>query len=270
MHRSGDGGLAMRRAVWIILLLVFVTACQAPKADPKAEATARAIYDDLRLGQDESLQGLLPPRLRNASALAGILRLRQAIPTEAPKSSKVVAWQRAEAAGGVPVESIAIEYDYPGKATLLGVVLVQPPGGGAWEVTTLQIHGATDAELNRNGLNMSGKSPIQLGFLAYAIAAPLLMVFAMIKVAATPNLRFKWLWVVVSFIGIFSLHMNWTSGTLTIDWLSVQVVGAYASSSISRFDPWTIDATLPIGALLILGGLWANPQRAKRPPQVQG
>jgi hypothetical protein len=33
---------------------------------------------------------------------------------------------------------------------------------------------------------------------------------------------------------------------------------------LSAFSPWVLTATLPVGAVLILTGLWANPRRARR------
>jgi len=267
MGPVGDGGLAMSRTVWIIslLLLLFAGGCQALKPDPAAEATTRAIYDDLRHGQNESLQSRLPPKLRNPLALSQILRLRSAIPPGEPRSSRVVASGRAAQNDGSAFETVSIEYEYPGQATLLSVVLTQAPGKGDWQAVKVDLHAATDAELARNGFGLADKSPVQLGFLAYAILSPLMMLFAVIKVAATPNLRNKWLWVVASVIGVFGLRMDWATGVLAINWVSVQVIGAYVGSGPSRFDPWTIAATFPIGALLILGGLWANPRLPRRP-----
>ena len=261
----------MRRVVWVALLLVFAAACQLTKPDPAAETTARAFYDDLRHGSYESLQARFPARLRNPAALAEILRLKVLIPAGEPRASRVVAWNRSEIPGQGPSESIAVEYDYPGRSTLLSLVLAHPIGqSSGWEVATVKLNAATDAQLERNGFGLGGKSAAQLGFLAYVIAAPLTMLFAMIKVAATPGLKNRWLWIALSSVGVMALRMDWASGVLNIDWFSVQVGGAYIGSGPSRFDPWVLAATFPIGALLILGGIWASPRLNRTPPADRG
>ncbi|HEY3951381.1 hypothetical protein [Phenylobacterium sp.] len=255
----------MRRAALVILLLLTAVGCQLAKPDPAAETTARALYDDLRLGHDESLLGRLPAQLRTPPALAQILRLRALIPPGEPTGSRVVASQVAEIKNRGASEAIAIQYDYPGRTALLQVTLSRLAGARDWQIAGVQVRAATDKQLAANRFTLAGKPPLQLGFLAYAVLVPLLMLISVIKVAATPGLRHKWIWVVLSFVGVCSLKINWTTGVLMIDWYTVQVVGAGAAKGASRFDPWILSATIPIGALLILGGLVASPRWARKP-----
>lgn len=253
----------MRRAVLVIFLLLAAAACQAVKPDPAAEKAGRALYDDLRSGRDESLLSRLPPRLRTAPQLAEFLRLRPLIPPGEPTSSKVVSTQVIESGAAGVSEVVAIEYDYPGRAVRLRVTVNRPQGGHDWQVTGVQVAGATDAALARNNFTLAGKPPMQLGFLAYAVLVPLLMLGSVAKVAATPGLRHKWVFVVLSFVGVCTLQMNWTTGVLWVGWYSFQIIGSGISHGPSRFDPWVISSNLPLGALLILGGLLASPRRPR-------
>ncbi|MBS0331411.1 MAG: hypothetical protein JSS35_01465 [Proteobacteria bacterium] len=255
----------MRRALWVLFLLLTVAACQLAKPDPAAETTARGLYDDLRQGRDEALLSRMPAKMRTAPAQAELLRLRTLIPPGEPTTSKVVATSVLNLEKGGLMETSSIEYDYPGRASLLTAFMTRPSGASSWLVNTLQLHTGTDAQLARHRFTLSEKPPLQLAFLAYAIFVPLLMLGAVIKVVATPDLRHKWLWMVLSFIGLASLDMNWTTGALAINWYAIQVVGSGVSHGASRFDPWVLSATLPIGALLILGGLVANPRWARKP-----
>ncbi|MBS0363624.1 MAG: hypothetical protein JSR98_19795 [Proteobacteria bacterium] len=257
----------MRRAALVILLLLTAVGCQLAKPDPAAETTARAIYDDLRHGQNESLLGRLPPRLQNAPALSEILRLRAMIPPGEPTASKVVGADAAEIKGKGATQAVAIQYDYPGRTALLQVTLSRLAGAHDWQVSGVQVRSATNQQLAANDFTLAGKPPMQLVFLAYAALVPVLMLISVIKVAATPGLRNKWVFVVLSFVGVCSLRMNWTSGLLLVDWYSVQVVGSGLTRGASRFDPWVMAATIPLGALLILGGLVANPRLARRAAQ---
>jgi len=111
---------------------------------------------------------------------------------------------------------------------------------------------------------LAGKQPAQYVFLAAALLSPLAMIAALVKVVRTKGLRRKWLWGGAAFFGVASLQMNWASGEIAVNTLTVQLLGAGAQTGFSRFDPWFITMTLPIGAALILAGLWANPARARR------
>lgn len=99
-------------------------------------------------------------------------------------------------------------------------------------------------------------------FFALAVTSPILMVAALVKVLRTPGLTYKWLWAAFAFVGLFSFKMNWATGVMLVQWMSLQILGFWLAKGPSRFDPWMISATVPIGALLILSGLVARKSRA--------
>jgi len=47
-----------------------------------------------------------------------------------------------------------------------------------------------------------------------------------------------------------------------VNWMALQIVGFWLVKGPSQFEPWMISATVPIGALLILGGLVARKPKA--------
>ena len=67
---------------------------------------------------------------------------------------------------------------------------------------------------------------------------------------------------VLGFVGLFSFQMNWASGAMLIQWMALQIIGFWMAKGPSRFDPLFINATVPIGALLILAGLAARKPKA--------
>ena len=89
------------------------------------------------------------------------------------------------------------------------------------------------------------------------------MLTAMIKVIRTRGLKWKWLWCVMAFFGVFAFRMNWNTGELEYQFLAIQFVGAGATRALGSFSPWILTATAPLGAILILTGVWANPPPIK-------
>jgi len=88
------------------------------------------------------------------------------------------------------------------------------------------------------------------------------MLAALVKVIRTRDLKRKWLWWIASFFGVTTLQMNWATGHLATNVLTVQLIGAGMVKGPSQFSPWLLTVTLPIGALLILTRVWANPEKS--------
>ncbi len=244
-------------------VVLALAACQAVKVDPAAETLSRAMFDDLRLGRAEALHARLPPKFQVQPGFDQILALRQYVPRSEPRSAKLLSSRLIESKGQGRAEQVALEYDYGDRTILFRTSFLQPQGAKDWSLTGVNLATATAQELAANRFTLSKPLP-QLLFLAYSVLSPFLMIAALLKVVFTSGLKYKWLWIVPCFVGVFTLRMNWTTGLFLVNWLSVQLVGFGISSSGSKFDPWFVTATLPIGALLVLGGLWANPLVARK------
>jgi hypothetical protein len=133
-------------------------------------------------------------------------------------------------------------------------------------VNGFNVQVATDAELAANDFKLAGKPPRQLLFLAYAAVAPLLMLAALVGVMRTPGLRWKLAWAIAAFAGVGQLAMNWTTGVLALNPLSLQLLGAgVIRAGDTRFVPWTVLATVPVGAVVVLVALGLRRRRGLRP-----
>ena len=254
----------MRRAALIILVALLATACQAIKPNPEVIKTSQALYDELRHVQDAQIIAQMPPAMNTAKTMAQIAQARSTIPLGVPRGSKVVGASSVATANQGTSAALRVEYDYGDRLTLFQAQLFQAPKAQVWQVRGFHLLTATAKELSANDLTFRGKNAAQIAFFVYAIISPLLMLAALLKVILTPGLRHKWFWGLLSFVGLFTLGMNWTLGQLTVLWVSLQFIGFSIASGVSRFDPWVVKATFPLGALLILAGVWGNPvKRAK-------
>lgn len=249
----------MRRAALIILLALAVVACQRTKVDPEAVSLTREIYDELRLGHDASLATHAPAMFAAPAAQAQLARLRGVIPPGEPRDMKVVGQTARDLPGKGRAEAVSLEFDYGGAKTLFQTRLFRAKGARDWRVDGFSMRVGTARQLAPNSLSVVGKSPLQYAYLALALSSPLMMIAAMIKVLRTPGLKRKWLWSLLSFVGLFGFQTNWATGQTLIVWNSVQFFGLWLSNSGSAFDPWFINATVPAIAMLILAGVVASP-----------
>ena len=254
--------MGWRWLAWAMAALV-LAACNPLARDPQVDREVRSVFDQLRHHRDAELLARLDPTIR-AGAISQLPAVQAYVPAGEPRGRKVIGTNTMRMAGKGDTVATTDEYDYGDRTVQVDVRLYRPVGRPAWQVQGFHVQAATAAQLAVNRFTLAGKSALQYLFLAFTVASPLLMVAALVKVVRTPGLRRKWLWGVLAFAGLASLHMNWTTGQLTYQLVSIQLIGAGAVRSLSAFSPWILSATLPVGAILILTGVWANPRRARK------
>lgn len=106
---------------------------------------------------------------------------------------------------------------------------------------------ASQKELNK--FTLAGKSLLQYVVLVMAMAALLFTLVTIYFCIRTPIPRRKWLWVFFILIGIGSISVNWTTGQWNFQILNFRLFSAGIISS-GPFSPWTISASIPVGAIL--------------------
>lgn len=230
-----------------------------PALDPETDALARAAYNEVRTGSP-TLEAHLSADLRNPEAQAKIAQLRSYIPAGEPRSGRAIGWNYTTIVGQGRTAVLNYEYDYPGKVALAQITMQRPEGARVWLVNGLHVQVATLEQLNALKFSLANKSPAHYAFLGGLIASLALMLASVVKVVRTRGLRRKWLWVILSFLGIFTFTMNWYTGQVSFNLLNVAVLGAGVVKGLSRFDPWMVTFILPLGAILILTGVWGRPK----------
>lgn len=252
--------MTMLRITLFGLALAILTACHPLARDPGADAKVRQVYTDLRRGDMQALRSRFTPEMLSHTTAAQLAQAHQFIPPGEPRSRKALASSTFMANGATTVLAVD-EYDYGDRVTRVDVRLYRA-GSGPWQVQGFHISLATAKELAIHEFSLLGKSPLHYLILVIVIGSPLLMLAALLKVLRTEGLKRKWLWILLALLGVTKIQMNWTTGALAYHFATVQLIGFGVTRGLSRFDPWVLTLTLPIGALLILGGFWANPRRA--------
>jgi hypothetical protein len=252
----------MRRLGVLIVLAMALAGCQpAVKPDAAAVAQNRALFDQIRTGQQQAVLDQLPAESNKQEMAAMLARLKAVIPADAPKSARPVGATEANTPGG-RAEALVVEYDFADRTIRFATTLGEAKGTKGWKLHSFSLLEASHKELAANTLALENRSPAQLAFFALAITSPILMLAALIKVLRTPGLANRWLWAAFALVGLFSFKMNWATGVVLVQWMALQIVGFWMAKGPSQFDPWMIGATVPIGALLILAGLVARKPKA--------
>lgn len=190
-------------------------------------------------------------------------KMRGLLPTTEPSSRKVLGSNVVDFGGGNETLSTQDEYAFPGGAALVDTQVFRPTAKASWQIQGLHVRYATKAQLAANDFTLAGKGIPQYLFLAWVFLSPALMIAALVKVLRTRDLRRKWLWGLLAFFGVTSIQMDWTTGGIAFNALTLQLLSFGFMRAPSAFAAWTLQATVPVGAVLILLGLWANPGRAK-------
>lgn len=242
---------------------IALCACNPASAlrDPAVDAEIGATFERVR-SQDPRLLDTLTPEIVATISPEALSAIRAEIPEGAPTARKVMATSIASTSRGTTVEAID-EYAYPDRILLVRTVLQQAPDDMQWRIAGFHVQAASTAEIASHKFGAAGKSVGHYLFLAMTALSPLVMVAALVKVVRTSGLRRKWLWGILAFLGLLSLQMNWTTGEVMVNYLTVQLLGAGVMKAASPLAPWLLTFSLPVGAVLILTGVWANPKRAR-------
>lgn len=261
------------RGLALAFAALTLVACDMVKADPEADAAARLAYDQLAEGDYAALEAKLAPTLREPGIRDKLEQARKFVPAGEPKSGRTLQWQMNVVTGAPRTYFLRHVYDYGGKRTIVSTTLQRDSADKEWLLAGLYVLQPDAAAVRANAFTLAGKPPIQLAFLAATALSPLLMLIAFFVVLSRKRLKWKPLWCILAFLGLFSFNMNWTTGAITATWLAVRLIGAGVTTTPSGVDPWILTVTIPLGAVLILAKVWARPRpRDDRgsPPQLDG
>lgn len=247
-------------AVVALAVVLALAACSAFEPD----ATTRALYDAVRSGDEARARGLLAPEINTPETAAQLTHLRLILPKEPPMRVKVVNHTvRKMLNAGETLETQEL-FEFKDRKALVSARLHRATSAEPWKAQGFHVRVFTPADLEVNAFIFKDKTLGHFAFLLATIASPALMIAALVKVIRRKGLRLKWLWGILAFAGAVTLQMNWTTGAVTINWLTIQIIGAGVMTAAPGLAPWMLSFTLPIGALLILAGVWANPARARK------
>jgi hypothetical protein len=102
-----------------------------------------------------------------------------------------------------------------------------------------------------NAFTFAGKGALHYLILGAALLTTLFTIASFVACVRTPGIRRKWLWAIFTAVGVTGVTLNWTTGTIGFQPVSIHLFGA-AASATSPYSPWFVTASFPLGAVLFL------------------
>lgn len=255
---------------WIVTLLwvLLLSGCGVPRSTdqffgtPEAQFAQSAVRQ-LASGDVAAVEALLDDRIRQPQVGDEIRRVAAMLPTTEPTHVEPVDWrffQQASLSEGGPstrTTRVAIEYTFasgpstaPAARWVVATVTLSGEAG-AFRLLGLHVEPLSAPLSELNALSLKGKGALHCVFAALAIASAALCVFAFIRCLRTKGLKRKWLWCLLTLVGVCSISLSWEQGSVSVQLLYLGFFGA-GLSRVGWLGPWTMSIMIPIGAIIFL------------------
>ena len=144
-------------------------------------------------------------------------------------------------------EVITLEYRYPDRWILFQVTISNR--SGHYAITNLFIKPESQPLESRNQFTLRGKGWPHYAILIAALLSVGIAICTLVLCIRTPIQKRKWLWIIITILGIGNFGIEWASGALWYTVLHISILPAGWG-----FDPESpvIYTSIPAGAILFL------------------
>ena len=242
----------MHKRMCLLLSVLLLTACSRQDMLHKFsisqdQAVAKGYIDQLIHRNFDPIEAAMDPSIRRPSLHQTLERMAALVPAEAPLSVKLVGASTLHTSKATTVNS-TFEYQFK-KRWLLINVAVQRAGSGQ-TIVGFHVVPRSESLEAENRFTLAGKGAAQYGILGAAILASILTLYALVACIRTRLRGRKWPWILFIVFGLGRFWVNWTTGQLGIQPISIQLFSAGASAQL--YGPWLISAAVPLGAIVFL------------------
>jgi hypothetical protein len=235
-------------------LLVLFLLCGCSQEDllqkfssPADQATAKDYINKLQAHDFDEIEKAADDSIRSSSLHETLVNMAGLLPAGDPTSTKLVGARRLDTPDATIVNT-TFEYNFGGKWFLINVA--EKAKGSVKTIVGFHVSPETQPLELQNRFTLYERSLAAYTVLALAISAMLLTFYALVACVRTRMPGRKWLWILFIIIGIGKFSFNWTTGHWDISPLFVQLFSASAFAPLN--GPWTISASVPLGAILFL------------------
>jgi hypothetical protein len=235
----------------LVLAAVLLAACSQQAvidslATPQERQASQKLIADLGAGRDQDVSNALPPELRDQLA-PQLPQMRAFLPV-GPGTQVQLIGITITTLNGVRHGYLTYEVDRADRHALVQIGLQSNSG---LQVTDFYISRLADTLERLNAFTFVGKSAINYAFLAGAIAAVAISIWAIIQVWRTPNVRRRWVWTIGCLFGFGQFGLNWSTGAWDLQLLYLKLLSA---GVIRRglVAPWEVSFGIPLAAIIFL------------------
>jgi hypothetical protein len=253
------------RTQFLVLALLGVGACNQQKAFerliPREDVEySRRVFQAIQQRDFGAVESLLNPNIRDATTRTKLVQVADVFPRESPKEVRVIGAQ-TNVVGDTTYVNLTLEYEFPSGWVLGNILLEKRPGRNI--VNGLHVEPAADSQQRLNRFSLTDRSVLHYVVLGWAATAPVFILGVLTLAIRTSLPRGKWLWVVFILFGVCQVSLNWTSGQLGFNPISVALL-ASGFAKPGPYAPVIISTSFPLGAAVFV---WKRRALANKPLQ---
>ncbi len=132
--------MSWMRTVAIATLTAALAGCSFPKGDPKAEALAKGVYDQIRKGDDAAVEAEMAPQYRTPELKAQLAQIRAMIPPGEPTSVKQTGFHFNTDFNRGDDQGYTYAYQYPDRTVSADVVVSRAKGSQDWLIGSFHVN----------------------------------------------------------------------------------------------------------------------------------
>jgi hypothetical protein len=215
---------------------------------PETVKEAKTNFDYLRHGQFDQIEPMMDASIDRSTLRDKLQEMANVIPAGDPISVKTVGVHTQWDSRKGTDTKVDLEYQFPNKWILLEMVVHSQDGKST--ITDFYVQRDAQSLEEANRFTFAGKEPVQYVILGAGIGALALMIYAFVLFIRTPMEKRKWLWIILVFVGVGKVGVDWTTGETFYRILYVFIPAATAGKVL--YGPWSISVSIPLGALLFL------------------
>jgi hypothetical protein len=244
------------RRIALIAALFALGACSQQgvieKFSSAEDVTATKAYIAVLRAHDYGeIERHIDPTLSTPALHGMLVKMAALIPDGEPTSVKLVGAHRFTATNSttqtaVTKQNNTYEYEFGGTWILINVALQHE--GAVTTIIGLNAMPEPASLETQNRFRLSGRTAIHYAILAWAVAAVLITIVALILCARAKHERRKWLWIVFILFGFGKVYVNWTTGQL--GWGLISFLLFSAGAARQMYGPWIVTAAIPVGAIV--------------------
>jgi hypothetical protein len=250
LRRQARSSAQAMRVIFGLLFASLVAGCDAQGLfssliPEKQAAIGREYLDDIRIRKFEPVETNFDRAFDKSEIRAALEKMSTLFPRGQPKSVKTVG-SNTVSMGERTTYNFTFEYEFEHGWVLGHIYFVD--SNGRVVIERLDVLPLKDSLENLNAFSIRGKSVMHYAFLALAALLAAFSIFTAIICLRTPIPKRKWLWVIFILIGFVSITLNWTTGELS--WNALTVVLFSAGFWQQLYRPLIVQIAIPIGAAL--------------------
>ena len=231
------------------LVLLGLTGCGwfINRMAPDEVRNGKSYFDELRQRQVDQILESFDPSFDRDQLRSQLGKVFPLVPQQEPLGVETLGASTECKGTGVCTKLIVLEYKYPDHWILFRVTVSNQSGHDA--ITDLTVESESLPLTSKSRFTLRGKGVLYYVIPLMALLSVGFAVCGFILCIRTPIQKRKWLWIIITILGIGKLGIEWSSGEL---WYKVLHISILPAGCGFDFDSPFVYASIPAGAILFL------------------